>query len=76
VTVFPGYEPPPAEPEPPKDVRLYTRAEHMIGEEYALLRIAEDQRTPEQSERLRVIGRELDRVTHALRQRAEALGRS
>jgi hypothetical protein len=76
MAVFPGSEPPPADPEPPENVRAYTLAEHMIGEEYALLQVPEGDRTPAQRARLRELENELDRLWHALRRRAEALGRS
>jgi hypothetical protein len=73
---LPGGEPPPTEPEPPEDLRAFTLAEHMIGEEYALLQIPEDDRTSAQRSRLRTLERELDRLWDALRRRAEALGRA
>ena len=76
MTAFPGGEPPPEEPRPPDDVSVYTRAEHMVGDEYALLQIAADERTPEQHARLRALEDELDRIWQLLRRRAEALGRT
>jgi hypothetical protein len=73
---LPGAEPPPTDPEPPEDLRAFTLAEHLIGEEYALLQIPEEERTPAQRTRLRALGRELDTIWDALRRRAEALGRA
>jgi hypothetical protein len=73
---IPGSEPPPSQPEPPEELRAYTLAEHMIGEEYALMQIPEGDRTDAQHARLRVLGHELDRLWDALRRRAEALGRA
>jgi hypothetical protein len=74
---FPGGEPHlQHEPEPPQDVRAFTLAEHMIGEEHALLRIPERDRTDEQRRRLVTLDRELDRLWDALRRRAEALGKA
>lgn len=70
---FPGPERPTAEPEPPEKIRAFTLAEHMIGEEYALLQIPEQDRTPAQRDRLRELGDELDRLWHALRRRAETV---
>jgi hypothetical protein len=67
----PGGEPPPTEPEPPEDVRAFTLAEHMVGEEYALLQIPEGERTEAHRARLRTLGRELDRLWELLRKRAE-----
>jgi hypothetical protein len=75
MAAFPGGEPPPTEPEPPEELRAYTLAEHMVGEEYALLQIPHDDRSPEQQARLGVLGRELDRLRDLLRARADALGR-
>ena len=71
---FPAGERPAAEPEPPADIRAFTLAEHMIGEEYALLQIPEQDRTPAQRARLRELGDELDRLWDALRRRAESVG--
>jgi hypothetical protein len=76
MTAFPGGEPPPEEARPPGDVGVYTRAEHMVGDEYALLQIPADERTPEQHARLRALEDELDRIWQLLRRRAEALGRA
>ena len=73
---FPGGEPPPEEPRPPEGVHAFALAEHMIGEEYALLQIPEGDRTPAQRSRLRELEHELDRLWDALRRRAEALGRT
>jgi hypothetical protein len=74
---FPGGEPPPPpEPEPPQDIRAFTLAEHMIGEEYALLQIPERERSEAQHRRLRTLEHELDRLWDALRRRAEALGKA
>jgi hypothetical protein len=75
-SVFPGPEHPAAEPEPPAAIRAFTLAEHMIGEEYALLQVPEQDRTPAQRARLYELGDELDRLWHALRRRAETAGGS
>ena len=76
MTGFPGWEPPPQDPEPPEEISLYTRAEHMVGDEYALLQVPPADRTPEQRERLRALQEELDQIWHLLRRRAETLGRT
>jgi hypothetical protein len=71
---FPGAGPLDTEPEPRADIRAFTLAEHMIGEEYALLQIPEKDRTPAQRARLHELKEELDRLWHALRRRAETVG--
>lgn len=76
MATFPGGEPPPTEPEPPEELRAYTLAEHMVGEEYALRQIPNRDRSPAQHARLGVLERELDRLWDLLGGRAEALGRS
>jgi hypothetical protein len=53
---------------------LFARIEGLVGEEHALLRVPEHERTHEQHERLRSIGRELDRAWERLRERALRLG--
>jgi len=75
MTAFPGGEPPPESPEPPRDTSIYTHVEDMVGDEYELEEIAEEQRTAEQHRRLREIQTELDQIWHTLRERAEQRGR-
>jgi hypothetical protein len=57
-------------PELPEAMRVFSRIEHLIGQEHALLQVPDRERTREQRDRLRGIGTELDRVFERLRQRA------
>jgi hypothetical protein len=67
---------PPPRREVPVDpsLELLARIEGLVGEEYALLAIPENDRTPKQNDRLREITDELDHVFVALKQRAARLG--
>ena len=57
-------------PELPEAMRVFSRIEDLVGQERALLRIPDGQRTHEQRDRLRAIGAELDRAFERLRARA------
>lgn len=77
MTAFPGAEQPrgPEDYAPiPSDLSLFARIEGLTGEERRLLATAHENRTPQEHERLRAIGEELDRVWDHLRERAERLG--
>jgi hypothetical protein len=64
-----------AAPDPPDGAHLtFARVERLIGEEQALLEIPAHRRSAEQHDRLRAIGRELDRLWATLRERADRLG--
>lgn len=55
----------------PGDLEVYAHIEGLVGEENELLEEAEESRKGEHRERLRAIGRELDRAWETLRRRAE-----
>jgi hypothetical protein len=57
----------------PEELDLFARIEGLVGEEDALLRIPEDERSPEQHARLGEIGRDLDGIFEMLRERADRL---
>jgi hypothetical protein len=74
VSFRPPFDQPPGVDEKaplPDDLRVWSRIEHLLGEERRLLAIAHEQRSPHEHERLRSIGHELDQVWEALRERAE-----
>jgi hypothetical protein len=78
MTAFPGAEQPrgPEDYAPiPPELSLFARIEDLIGEERRLLATAAEDRTPQEHERLRAIGEELDRTWDHLRERAQRLGR-
>jgi hypothetical protein len=66
---------PPPRREVPVDpaLELLARIEGLVGEEYALLAVPENDRTPKQNDRLRELTDELDRIFAALKERAERL---
>jgi hypothetical protein len=55
-------------------MRIFSRIEDLIGQERALLRVPDRERTREQRDRLHAIGVELDRVFERLRARAAGAG--
>jgi hypothetical protein len=57
----------------PKGVTTFARMEGLIDEEAALLLIPGRERSREQRERLTIVGRELDRLSQMLRERAARL---
>ena len=57
----------------PKGVATFARLEGLIDEEAALLLIPARERSREQHDRLTIIGRELDRLSERLRERAARL---
>jgi hypothetical protein len=57
----------------PKGVTMLARMEGLIDEEAALLLIPARERSREQRERLTIVGRELDRLSEHLRERAARL---
>jgi hypothetical protein len=80
MTAFPGSEQPlqrgPDDLAPLRhDLRLFARVEDLVGEERALLRIPDADRSDGERDRLHAIGAELDRIFETLRERAERLGR-
>jgi len=62
------------EPPIPEGLKAYSRMEGLVGEEKALLAMAEEQRREEHRERLREVTEELDQIWERLRERAERLG--
>jgi hypothetical protein len=56
--------------EVPADLGLFARVEGLVGEERALLQIPLRERSQQQKDRLRDVGRELDRIREALRTRS------
>jgi Protein of unknown function (DUF2630) len=56
--------------EVPADLGLFARVEGLVGEERALLQIPLRERSQQQKDRLRDVGRELDRIWEALRTRS------
>jgi hypothetical protein len=58
----------------PPELELYARIEGLVGEEAAILAVAEEERRQEHHERLRAISAELDRIWEHLRERAERRG--